>query len=77
MADKIETMILVNARGIKLGACVHYPAQGGWKFIPNTTSRSTSRKYWPTATTCIPKWAFDASDNLLTSSEYRAKMALA
>lgn len=74
-AEKQETMILISAEGFKIGACVHYPVLGGWKFIPNTTSRKTSRKAWPTCNKCIPDWAFDASDEMLTASEFSTRHA--
>lgn len=77
MADKQETMILVDAKGVKLGACVHYPLHSGWQFIPATTSRRGSRKFWASATACIPKWAFDLSEELLTATEFNVKMATA
>ena len=72
VTTKNETMIILDKLGRKLGACVHYPMHNGWQFIPATTSRKSSRKFWPTATTCIPKWAFDLSDEMLTSSEFSA-----
>jgi hypothetical protein len=28
----------------------------GYRFIPNTSSHRASRKTWPTANSCIPKW---------------------
>lgn len=28
----------------------------GWRFYPNATSRSPSRKSWPTMEACLPRW---------------------
>lgn len=77
MTAKQETMILVDERGIKIGACVHYPLRNGWQFIPATTAHRGSRKFWASATACIPKWAFDASEDLLTATEFNAKLEAA
>jgi hypothetical protein len=36
---------------------VRTPARGaGYRFIPHTAGRKTSRKIWPSANACIPKW---------------------
>lgn len=70
MSDKQPTMVIVDANKALIGTCVHYPLQNGWKFIPATTSRQPSRKFWPSATACIPRWAFDLSEEMLTSYEF-------
>lgn len=71
--DKQPTMILLTREGGMVGSCVHYPHKDGWQFIPAVTSRKTSRRYWPTANKCIPRWAFDLSDEMLTSDEFKAR----
>lgn len=72
-ADTEQTMVVVNREGVKLGACVWNQRENGWRFIPAVTSRRASRRAWPSATECLPKWAFDLSEEMLTSSEYEAR----
>jgi hypothetical protein len=72
-ADTEETMVVVDSHGVKLGACVWHQREDGWRFIPAVTSRKASRRVWPSATECLPKWAFDLSEEMLTSSEYQAR----
>lgn len=66
-----STMILVTKTGILVGTCVEHPK--GWRFLPNCSTHQPSRKYWPTANACIPKWAFDLSDEMLTAAEWEAR----
>lgn len=66
-------MYLVNKSGLLLGVCVE--GRDGWRFRPQTSARKGSRKGWPSATKCIPRWAFDASHDLLTKPEYDALKA--
>lgn len=68
-----EAMIVVDAHGAKVGACVYAERDRGWRFLPATTSRKLSRKAWPTATAALPKWAFDVSEEMLTASEFEAR----
>ena len=63
------TMYLVTKTGLLLGVCVQ--ERGGWRFRPQTSAHKNSRKSWPSATACIPRWAFDASHDLLTLEEWK------
>jgi hypothetical protein len=67
------TMYLVNKTGLLLGVCVQ--ERDGWRFRPQTSAHRGSRKGWPSATACIPQWAFDASDELLTRDEWDNRAA--
>ena len=67
----MSVMYLVTKHDILIGRCVGGNVTG-WRFLPNTTSHKPSRKAWPRAVQCIPKWAFDLSDDLLTSEEWAA-----
>ena len=62
-------MSLVTKDGILIGRCIGDDDQG-WRFLPNTTSHKPSRKAWPSAVACIPRWAFDLSNDLLTAEEW-------
>ena len=64
-------MFLVTREGILIGRCIGNDHKG-WRFLPNTPSHKRSRKAWPSAVQCIPKWAFDLSDDLLTAEEWAA-----
>ena len=70
MSAKEPTMVVIDAEGVLIGSCVHYPTHDGWKFIPATTSRRTSRKFWPSATASLPRWAFDLSEEMLTAVQF-------
>ena len=72
---KEETLVLVTATGAAIGNIVHYPAEGGWRFLPATTSHRPSRKVWPTANKAIPEWAFKLSNEMLTVPEFRARQS--
>ena len=37
-----------------LGRIVEVP--GGYRFLSNVSAHQSSRKVWPTANSCIPKW---------------------
>jgi hypothetical protein len=38
-----------------LGDAVRYYPDG-WRFVPNVSGRSISRKYWATWEACLPRW---------------------
>jgi len=65
-----KPMYLVDANRNLIGVCSH--GIDGWRFIPNNAARKPSRKGHSTPTKCIPNWAFDASDDLLTLQQWRA-----
>jgi hypothetical protein len=74
MADREQTMVLVTAARCVVGRCVHYPGQG-WKFLPSMSNHRPSRRYWPEANDCIPAWAMDLSDEMLTAREWESANA--
>ena len=65
------TMYLVTKEKALIGVCVE--RTDGWWFQPNTASRRPSRKPRKSAADCIPLWAFDMSDDLLTLAEWKAR----
>lgn len=65
------TMYLVTKSGMLLGVCVQ--DRDGWRFGPQTSAHKRSRKAWPSATACIPEWAFKKSHDLLTREEWKAR----
>ena len=67
----MNPMYVIDKFGMLVGTCTHSIA--GWRFLPNVYSRKASRKAWPSATACIPKWAFDLSDDLLTLEEWKQR----
>jgi len=68
------TLYLVNKTGGLLGCCSK--GVDGWRFIPQVAAHKPSRKAWPTAFASLPRWAFDASNDLLTQDEWnRVKAA--
>ncbi len=66
-----ETMILVTPKGLRVGNCVHTPNLG-WRFLSGVSAHGNSRKFWPTAEACIPRWAHQYGGTLITASEWRA-----
>ena len=55
---------------VLVGCCSH--GRQGWRFIPRVSGRKTSRRAWPTAETCIPRWAKSNRNRLLTNLEWLA-----
>lgn len=68
-----KPMFLVDKSKNLIGACTH--GIDGWRFIPNNAAHKASRKAWETPNACIPRWAFDASDDLLTLDEWKKERA--
>lgn len=66
----MPTMILVTEKNLKIGACVE--SHDGWRFIPAVTGRKGSRKSWPTAEECIPRWANKMGDGLVSVEAFDA-----
>lgn len=69
------TMYLVTKTGALLGLCVQ--ERDGWRFRPQTSAHKGSRKGWPSAAACVPRWAFKASDDLLTREEWNQRQRAA
>lgn len=67
---KEQTMVLVTkGREYLVGRCVHTPGRG-WKFLSNVTSHKDSRKFWNDCNACIPAWAMDRADEMMTWAEW-------
>lgn len=64
------TLILITLSGLRLGSCVHTPDLG-WRFLSGVSAHKNSRKYWPTAEACIPRWARRDDGALITAAEWR------
>jgi hypothetical protein len=76
MEAKEQTMVLVSASGARVGSCVHTPRRG-WRFISAVSSHGDSRKFWEDCNACIPKWAFDLADEMLTADEWAKRREIA
>lgn len=63
-----ETSMFLVKGNVLIGSCIWY--LDGWRFHPNMDSHKPSRKAWNSANDCIPKWAFDQSDEFLTREEW-------
>ena len=67
-----ETRYLVrdtaSGTALLVGCCSH--GRDGWRFIPHVSGRKTSRRAWPTAGACIPRWAKSSRNRLLTNLEW-------
>lgn len=62
-----------RTRRIIIGRCIQ--KSQGWKFQPHTDVHSPSRKHWPSANDCIPRWAHKVGGDhaeLLTLEEVKA-----
>jgi len=69
MEAKEQTMVLVSATGARVGSCAHTPGRG-WKFISAVASHGNSRKFWADCNACIPAWAMELADEMLTATEW-------
>ena len=67
-----EVWFLITKTGLLIGRCMG-SNEKGWHFYPHTTAHKPSRKAWPTIVDCIPDWAFNMSDDLLTADEWNAR----
>ena len=47
--------LIIPAGGI-VGFVCHYPIQGGWVFISNTSARGNGRKHHEIAEQAVPRW---------------------
>lgn len=66
-----ETMILVTPKGLRIGNC-SYTSDRGWRFLSAVSTHGNSRKFWPSAEACIPRWARQYGGTLMTATEWRA-----
>lgn len=66
-----SAMYLLTKGGEVIGRSVETPK--GWRFLPNTSAHQPSRRYWPSAVACIPKWAFEMGDELISAEEWRRR----
>lgn len=57
--EQEPTVVLKDKNGSVIGRCVHHPFEDGWRFLSGSSAHGNSRKAWPTAEECIPKWARD------------------
>lgn len=55
-----------------LGRCVTRTDVEAWRFLPNVAGRQPSRRTWPTAEACIPRWARAGFTRLLDRDEFNA-----
>ena len=46
--------VLQSATKFLFGTAVQ--SEKGWRFIPNVSSRKSSRKFHPTFVKCLPRW---------------------
>ena len=70
---------LVTNSGAVIGRLVYNATSDGWIFFPHTAARQPGRKFHKDMNSAIPKWAFDLSDDLLTTAElkeWKAKHAI-
>lgn len=67
-----ETMILVAPTGARIGNC-SYTSARGWRFLSAVSAHGNSRKFWPSAYACIPRWAHQYGGTLMTATEWRAR----
>ena len=79
-ADKLRkkpSMVLVKQTEpflySRVGTCVHTPGKG-WKFLSAVAGHQGSRKFWNDCNRCIPEWAFDLADEMLTATEWQAML---
>lgn len=67
--SQFETMMLLTLKGLRVGNCVHTPNRG-WRFLSGVSAHGNSRKFWPTAEACIPRWARQYGGQLITATEW-------
>lgn len=65
--DKQGSWYIVKGDSL-LGVVVKYPK--GYLFLSRTTGQSNGRKYHSCPVDAIPEWAYKASDDFLTSTEF-------
>jgi hypothetical protein len=53
-----------------LGVINESPA--GYRFLPRVFGHTSSRKHWPTAAACIPRWAKKQGGRTITQAEFDA-----
>jgi hypothetical protein len=66
---KQPSVVLVSKSCQHIGTCVHEPGKG-WRFVTSLKGRGDSRKLWKDDRSCIPKWAWDEVDEMLTVTEW-------
>jgi len=56
MTPIIVERTLADGSTYCLGTAIYYSSYGGWRFLPNVSGHSISRKFWPTWEACLPRW---------------------
>ncbi len=68
--DQRETFFYMKGDAV-IGTCRQ--SSDGWRFMPMISGRKVSKRDWPSASACIPRWARLRMGTLVTHDEFKRR----